>query len=78
MLTQAWLTRGVSGAEARASFRRLEHEHELATQLDAAGAVTPVALTRHEGRAVLILKDPGGELLERVLERNNGRSVDLT
>ena len=37
-----------------------------------------MALTRHEERAVLILKDPGGELPERVLERHNGRSVDLT
>jgi predicted ATPase/signal transduction histidine kinase len=63
---------------SRASLRRLEHEFEIATQLDAAGAATPLALTRHEGRTVLILKDPGGELLDRVLEHSYGSSLDLT
>src|SRR5580692_7505483 len=41
--------------------RRLEQEYLLATELDAAWAVQPLALTRYRGRAVLILKDPGGE-----------------
>ena len=63
---------------SRTSLRRLEHEYEIATQLNEAAAVTPLALTRHEGRTVLILEDPGGELLDRVLEQNNGQSPDLT
>src|ERR1700730_14509457 len=46
------------------SLRRLEHEYLLAADLDPAWAARPLALTRHEGRAVLILKDPGGELLD--------------
>jgi hypothetical protein len=45
------------------SLRQLEHEYSSATELDAAWAAQPLALTRHKGRAVLILKDPGGELL---------------
>ena len=52
------------------SFRRLEHEYSLAAQLDPGWAAKPLALTRHEGRTLLILSDPGGEPLDRVLERN--------
>ncbi len=60
------------------SLQRLEHEYLLATELDAEWAVKPLALTRHDGRTVLILKDPGGEPLDRVLERDQGRLLDLT
>jgi predicted ATPase/signal transduction histidine kinase len=65
-------------SSSRACLRRLEHEYEIATQLDAAGAATPVALTRHEGRTVLILEDPGGEPLDEILECNHGQPLDLT
>jgi serine/threonine protein kinase len=58
--------------------RRLQHEYSLATDLDPAWAVKPLALTRHEGRTILVLKDPGGEPLDRVLERNLGQPLDLT
>jgi PAS domain S-box-containing protein len=56
--------------------RRLEHENNLAAELDAAWAAKPLALTRHEGQTVLILKDPGGEPLDLVLERNKGQTLD--
>src|SRR5580698_4235635 len=59
------------------SLRRLEHEHSLAAELDAAWAAKPLALTRHEGRAILILSDPGGEPLDRVLEQHGGQALDL-
>jgi len=58
------------------SLRRLKHEYSLATELDAAWAAQPLALTRHQGRAVLILKDPGGEPLDQVIEQQKGQ--DLT
>src|SRR5882757_8635238 len=58
--------------------RRLQHEYSLATDLDPAWAAKPLALTRHEGRTILVLKDPGGEPLDRVLERNHGQPLDLT
>jgi PAS domain S-box-containing protein len=51
------------------SVRRLEHEYSLAAELEPAWAAKPLALTRHEGRTVLVLADPGGEPLDRVLER---------
>src|SRR5271167_374549 len=47
--------------------KRLEHEYSLAAELDPAWAAKPLALTRHEGRTILVLTDPGGEPLDRVL-----------
>src|ERR1700757_222756 len=58
--------------------RRLEHEYSLAAELDAAWAVKPLALTLHEGRMILVLQDPGGEPLDRTLERDQGQPLDLT
>jgi hypothetical protein len=43
--------------------RMLEHEYSLRDALDPVWAVRSVALTTHEGRAALVLEDPGGELL---------------
>ncbi len=51
------------------SLRRLEHEYSLAADLDPAWAARPLALTRHEGRTQLVLEDPGGEPLDRILDR---------
>src|SRR5260370_39765988 len=60
------------------SLLRLEHEYSLATQLDPAWAARPLALTRHEGRTILVLNDPGGEPLDRILKRRRGQPLDLT
>jgi hypothetical protein len=60
------------------SLRRLEHEYSLAAELDPAWAATPLALTRQEGRTILLLKDPGGEPLDLVLERRQGQPLDLS
>ena len=59
------------------SVRRLEHEYSLAGELDQAWAAKPLALTRDEGRAMLILTDPGGEPFDRVLVRDKERGLDL-
>jgi PAS domain S-box-containing protein len=68
--------------ESPQSLRRLEHEYSLAAELDEAWAAKPLAVTRHEGRTVLILNDPGGEPLDRILQRdlvgNLGQPLDLT
>ncbi|HWT07286.1 MAG TPA: serine/threonine-protein kinase PknK, partial [Xanthomonadales bacterium] len=50
-----------------ASFNRLEHEFALKDELDGAWAARPVGLTRHEDRITLVLEDPGGEPLDRLL-----------
>ena len=47
---------------------RLEHEYALRTRLDPAWAVLPLALARDNGRTVLVLDDPGGEPLNRLLK----------
>jgi PAS domain S-box-containing protein len=60
------------------ALRRLEHEYSLAGELDPAWAAKPLTLTRHEGRTILVLEDPGGEPLDLVIERNRGRPLDLT
>ncbi len=59
------------------SLRRLDHEFTLAKELDARWAARPLALTRHQGRAVLVLEDPGGESLDRVVERHEKEPIDL-
>src|SRR5260370_25270569 len=58
--------------------RRLEHEYSLAGELDSAWAAIPLALTRHEGRTILVLKDPAGEPLERILARDHAQPLQLT
>jgi PAS domain S-box-containing protein len=60
------------------SLRRLEHEYSLAAELDPAWAATPMVLTRHEGRTLLVLKDSGGDPLDQVLERSEGQPLELT
>ena len=63
--------------ESPQGLRRLEHEYSVAADIDPGWAAKPLALIRHEGRTILILKDPGGEFLDLILERNQGRPVDL-
>ncbi len=60
------------------SLARLEHEYSLAADLDPAWAARPLALTRHEARTMLVLKDPGGEPLDRILDRGRGEPLELT
>jgi serine/threonine protein kinase len=46
---------------------RLAHEYGLRDELDGRSAVRPLALVREHGRTVLLLEDPGGEPLDRLL-----------
>src|SRR5580698_5181072 len=59
------------------SLRRLEHEYSLAAELEPAWAAKPLALTRHEGRTILVLADPGGEPLDRILDRDGPEALDV-
>ena len=54
-------------AKAPSGVERLLHELSLKEYLDPAWAVRPLELVRREGRTVLLLSDPGGELLARLL-----------
>ena len=55
------------------SLGRLEHEYSLKEELDHAWAVLPLAITRHWDRTVLVLDDPGGLPLDKLL----GGPLDL-
>jgi serine/threonine protein kinase len=46
---------------------RLSHEYGLKDELDCRLAVRPLALVREHGRSMLLLEDPGGEPLARLL-----------
>ena len=48
---------------------RLAHEYGLKDELDGAWAVRPLELVRDRGRTMLVLEDPGGEPLDRLLGR---------
>ncbi|MEH2482414.1 PAS domain S-box-containing protein [Nitrobacteraceae bacterium AZCC 2146] len=50
-----------------ATLDRLAHEYGLKQELDGAWAVRPLELIREGGRTMLVLEDPGGEPLERLL-----------
>src|SRR6266478_2808307 len=60
------------------ALRRLENEYSLAAELDPAWAAKPLALTTHEGRTILVLRDPGGEPLDQILDRGQGQPLELT
>ena len=58
---------------ARATFDRLAHEYEFKDELDRAWAARPLQLIQDDERTLLILEDPGGRPLERLL----GRPMEL-
>src|SRR5450631_3736614 len=51
-----------------ASGQRLEHEFALAGELDPAWAARPLALKRFRGRPAMVLTDPGGVPLDKLLK----------
>jgi PAS domain S-box-containing protein len=48
---------------APATVDRLTHEYSFKEELDSAWAVRPLELVRDRGQTILVLEDPGGELL---------------
>jgi PAS domain S-box-containing protein len=53
---------------------RLQHEYALKAELDADWAARPIALTNDNGRMTLVLEDPGGVPVDRLL----GRPLDVS
>jgi PAS domain S-box-containing protein len=49
------------------SLNRLTHEYEIKDDLDDAWAARPLGLVRERGRTMLVLKDPDGEPLDRLI-----------
>lgn len=57
----------VAAHPSPASLDRLAHEYGLKDALDGTWAVLPLDLVREGGRTILVLTDPGGEPLQRML-----------
>ena len=55
------------GAPTPGSLNRLTHEYEVKDDLDDAWAARPLGLVRERGQTILVLKDPGGEPLGRLI-----------
>jgi serine/threonine protein kinase len=55
-----------------AYLNRLEHEYALRADLDAAWAAHPIEISRHHNRFALLLEDPGGVVLDRLLSQPLG------
>jgi PAS domain S-box-containing protein len=53
---------------SRSSLDRFAHEYGLKDELEAAWAVQPLEVVDDGGRTMLVLEDPGGEPLERLLD----------
>ena len=58
-----------AGEASLSAVKRLEHEYALKAELDADWSVRPVALTHYNSGMALVLEDPGGEPLDRLLGR---------
>jgi serine/threonine protein kinase len=56
------------------SLKRLEHVYSLREELDPSWAARPIAMARQWDRTVLVLEDPGGVLLDRML----GQPLNVT
>jgi PAS domain S-box-containing protein len=62
---------------APAVLDRLAHEYELRDELDAAWAARPLEFVREQRQAMLLLQDPGGEPLDRLIGPPMGLEVFL-
>src|SRR3569623_821068 len=59
---------------ALASLQRMEQEYSMRAELDPSWAAQPLTLVSHNERRMLVLTDPGGEPLDRLL----GSPLELT
>jgi predicted ATPase/signal transduction histidine kinase len=50
------------------SLRKIEHEYSLRAELESGWAVRPLAVSKYNSQTVLVLEDPGGEPLNRLIQ----------
>jgi PAS domain S-box-containing protein len=50
------------------SLKKIEHEYSLCCDFDSTWAVRPLALSQCNGQKALVLEDPGGEFLHRLIQ----------
>jgi PAS domain S-box-containing protein len=57
----------VSARPAPESLKKIEHEYSFRTDLDTTWAARPLALSQYNEQPALVLEDPGGEPLNRLI-----------
>jgi PAS domain S-box-containing protein len=67
-LPSALLLIPASAHPAVESLKKIEHEYSFRDDLDATWAVRPLALSQYNGHKALVLEDPGGEPLHRLIQ----------
>ena len=67
ILRATLVLRPVGKHPALRTLSRIEHEYSLRARLESVWAVRPLALSAHQGRSELVLEDPGGAPLERLV-----------
>jgi PAS domain S-box-containing protein len=50
------------------SLKKIEHEYSLCHDFDTTWAVRPLSLSQYNGQKALVLEDPGGEFLHRLIQ----------
>ena len=58
----------VSTQPSLGTLNKIDHEYSLRSDLDAIWAVRPLAVSAYNGKRVLVLEDPGGEPLDRLIQ----------
>src|SRR5215510_6345750 len=58
----------VSSRPELESLKKIEHEYSFRSELDATWAVMPLALSQYGEQRVLVLENPGGELLNCLIQ----------
>jgi serine/threonine protein kinase len=66
--TSVLLLAPASTRPAPETLKKIEREYSFRSELDASWAVRPLALSHYEGRSVLVLENPGGEPLDRLIQ----------
>src|SRR6267378_4272605 len=56
-----------SSRPAPETLKKIDNEYSLRDDLDAAWALRPLVLSQYDGQKTLVLEDPGGEPLERLI-----------
>ena len=60
-----------TGIPEEAGLARLKNELCMGAELDPSWAVLPRTLVRHDGRPALVMEDPGGQPLDRLIGKPN-------
>ena len=73
---QVLVLSGIGQHPSPESLKRLDNECSLKEELDLSWAARPIGIATHRDRKVLVLQDPGGVALSRLLGSGSDASSD--